>query len=197
MPGQTADRDPLPGNEGIGALLAGFLTNLTRRPDEYGAADTARLSTVLLDLTAAMLHQRLGTSPPPGVGRHALLVRIHEHIDRHLGDPALSPATIAGAFHISTRYLHKLFQSQELTVAGWIRRRRLHGARRDLADPSQNDLPIHAIAARWGFPSPAQFSRAFRAAHDLSPAAYRRQAESWQSQRCSALLHRGFTLVDH
>ncbi|MEU8246091.1 helix-turn-helix transcriptional regulator [Nonomuraea sp. NPDC048916] len=92
----------------------------------------------------------------------------------------MSPASLSGAFHISTRYLQKLFQSQGLTVAGWIRRRRLHGARRDLTDPLLGDLPIHAIATRWGFPSPAQFSRAFRAAHDLSPAAYRRHAEEWQ-----------------
>lgn len=171
---------PLPGDEGIGALLAGLLTDLTRRTDDYTAADATRLSAVLLDLIAAMLHQRLGTPTPPRIGRDALLVQIHRHIDRNLGDPTLSPATIADAFHISTRYLQKLFQSQGLTVAGWIRQRRLHGARRELVDPLRSHLPIHAIAARWGFPSPSQFSRAFRAAHDLSPAAYRRQAESWQ-----------------
>ncbi|MET7571888.1 hypothetical protein ABZT04_25775 [Streptomyces sp. NPDC005492] len=37
---------------------------------------------------------------PAGTGGH-LLVRVREHIDRCLGDPALSPETIARAHRIS------------------------------------------------------------------------------------------------
>jgi transcriptional regulator GlxA family with amidase domain len=36
--------------------------------------------------------------------------------------------------------------------------------------------PVAAIAARWGFSSAADFSRAFRAAHGMPPAEYRRSA---------------------
>jgi AraC-like DNA-binding protein len=46
-------------------------------------------------------------------------------IQEHLGDPELRPAEIAAAYHISLRLLHKLFQEQGTTVAGWIRTRRL------------------------------------------------------------------------
>jgi AraC-like DNA-binding protein len=82
---------------------------------------------------------------------------------------------IAAAHHISLSYLHRIFQqrSQGETVAAWIRNRRLEGARRDLADPSLHGTPIHAIAARWGFPRASDFTRAFRAIHGQSPREFR------------------------
>nr|WP_243274742.1 helix-turn-helix domain-containing protein [Streptomyces albus] len=63
-----------------------------------------------------------------------------------------------------------------MTVAAWIRRQRLEHCRRDLADPRLRDRPIHAIAARWGFPRPGDFTRAFRAAYGIPPRDYRRMA---------------------
>ncbi len=39
--------------------------------------------------------------------------------------PQLSPAAVAAAHHISLRSLHQLFHDEGLTVAGWIRQRRL------------------------------------------------------------------------
>ena len=61
-------------------------------------------------------------------------------------------------------------------MAGWIRGRRLERCRRDLADPALASRPVAAIAARWGFSSAADFSRAFRAVHGLPPAEYRMSA---------------------
>jgi AraC-like DNA-binding protein len=43
--------------------------------------------------------------------------------------PALTPAQAAAAFGISTRYLHKLFETQHETVAYCIRDRRLDRCR--------------------------------------------------------------------
>ena len=53
---------------------------------------------------------------------------------------------------------------------------RLEACRRDLADPALASRPVAAIAARWGFTSPAQFSHAFKAAHGMPPGEYRRRA---------------------
>ncbi|MET8142711.1 helix-turn-helix transcriptional regulator [Sphaerisporangium sp. NPDC005288] len=85
---------------------------------------------------------------------------------------------IAAAHHISLRYLNKLFHAEGRTVAGWIRERRLEQCRRDLAEPLLAGYPINAIAARWGFTSPAHFSQAFRSAYGLSPRDFR-----WRSTR--------------
>jgi AraC-like DNA-binding protein len=59
-------------------------------------------------------------------------------------------------------------------VAGLIRQRRLERCRRDLLDPSLEDVPVSAIAARRGLTSAAHFSRVFRAAYGASPVEYRR-----------------------
>ncbi|GAA2476954.1 hypothetical protein GCM10010276_11120 [Streptomyces longisporus] len=49
---------------------------------------------------------------------------------------------------------------------------------RDLADPALRTLPIHAIAARWGFPRAAEFTRAFRSAHGVPPSEFRQRSGS-------------------
>jgi AraC-like DNA-binding protein len=80
---------------------------------------------------------------------------------------------IAAENHVSLRYLHKLFETQQMTVAGWIRQRRLERCRRDLRDPALSHLPVSAIAARSGLIDAAHFSRVFRAAYGISPSEYR------------------------
>jgi AraC-like DNA-binding protein len=93
---------------------------------------------------------------------------------------------IAAAHQISTRYLHKIFHDQGLTVAGWIRQRRLERCHRDLADPVLRSHPIHAIATRWGFSDSAHFSRLFRAAYGTSPRDYRHLARQGNDVRASS-----------
>ncbi|MEU5520635.1 helix-turn-helix domain-containing protein [Streptomyces sp. NPDC047860] len=168
----------LPGREGVGAVLSGYLTQLTASATAYTAGDGAHLATCTLDLLTAFLahHLDAGASVPPQAHRRALLLEIRGFIERHLGDPGLSPASVAAAHSISLRSLHRLFQDQELTVAGWIRARRLEHCRRDLTDPLLSSRPVHAVAAAWGFTDPSHFSRAFRAAYGVPPGDYRHQA---------------------
>ncbi|MGC1214901.1 MAG: helix-turn-helix domain-containing protein [Micromonospora sp.] len=163
------------GSEGIGALLAQYLIQVASHPEQYHAADADRLATVGLDLASTMLGRHLVSEDavPTEVRRRALLAQIRAHIRQHLGDATLSPQHIADAHHLSVRSLHRLFEDEETTVAAYVRDQRLERCRRDLADPTLRDRPIQAIAARWGFPDKAHFSRAFRAAHAVSPQAYR------------------------
>ncbi|RCG15223.1 helix-turn-helix domain-containing protein [Streptomyces diacarni] len=105
--------------------------------------------------------------------RRALFVQIQSFVWQHLGDPGLCPDAIAAAHHISTRSLHRLFQSRGCTVSAWVRRQRLGRARRDLADPRLAGRTIQSIAATWGFPRPADFTRAFRAAYGVPPQDFR------------------------
>jgi len=168
----------IPATSGVGELTSQFLLQLARNIDSYSPADAVRLSTAALEILAARLaheldHHDWGT---PESRRHALLTSIQAFIQQHLSDPGLSPATIAAAHHMSLRSLHQLFHEEGLTVAGWIRRRRLECCRRDLSDPALAARPVAAIAARWGYSSASDFSRAFRAGHGVPPAEYRRSA---------------------
>ncbi|WP_436758839.1 helix-turn-helix domain-containing protein [Streptosporangium sp. V21-05] len=166
----------LPGRDGIGGLLNGYLHQLITQPGRRSSSDALRLSTVALDLVAALLAHELdmdtsgSLSDPQGV----LLMRVQAFVERGLGEADLSPSTIAAAHHISVRHLHRIFQSEGVTIGGWIRLRRLERCRRDLADPLMDDLPARTIASRWGFTSDSHFTRTFRAAYGASPAAYRR-----------------------
>jgi AraC-like DNA-binding protein len=168
----------IPASAGVGDLTSQFLLQLARNIDHYSPAEAARLSTAALEVLATRLAREMDIRDwgTPEDRRHALLTTIQAFIQRHLGDPGLSPAMIAAAHHVSLRSLHQLFHDEGLTVAGWIRRRRLEGCRRGLSDPALDSRPVAAIAARWGFSSPGDFSRAFRAAHGLPPAEYRMSA---------------------
>jgi len=144
--------------------------------DDYGAADGARLGTTLVDLLTAALAARLDREDeiPSDSRQQALRRRVHAFIEQRLGDPELTPGTIAAAHHVSVRYLYKLFEDRPSGVAAWIRQRRLERSRRDLLDPALADRPVSAIAARWGLTDPAAFSRLFRAAYGVPPLEYRR-----------------------
>ncbi|CCH29754.1 helix-turn-helix domain-containing protein [Actinosynnema sp. NPDC047251] len=154
----------LPGRDGLGGLLAGAVRELAAGGDEEHAA---RMAAISLDLLAALLARRLGTGPPQP---DALVARVRAFIDGHLADPALCPAAVAAAHHISTRHLHRLFAGQDLGVAAWIRRRRLERSRHDLTARTE---PVHVVAARWGFTDPAHFSRLFRSTYGMTPTDYR------------------------
>lgn len=143
-----------------------------------GAGDRQCWCVVAIDLAGAVLAGQVDAAErlPPQTRRQTLVSRIDAFIQSNLGDPDLTPATIAAHHHISLGYLHRIFSSRELTVAAQIRRQRLERCRVDLADPQLRTHPIHVIATRWGFRHAADFTRAFRAAHGVTPSDYRQQA---------------------
>ncbi|MER6977775.1 helix-turn-helix domain-containing protein [Streptomyces carpinensis] len=157
----------------LGGLLAPFLAGLVDGAGTYPPRTSELMARNVVDLLGAVAEEVLGRSnaDTPG-GNRALLLRIQAFIDRHLADPDLTPQAIARAHHISLRYLHKLFESEDATVGRWIQRRRLEECRRDLARHG-NGSTIAAVAHRWGFTSAAHFSRVFRAAYGMAPREWR------------------------
>lgn len=170
--------DRLPGQHGPGGLLTRFLIGIAADDTRYSAADSARLGGVAADLvTATVSHCLEIPARLPEESRRAAQLRdIQRYIRRHLGDPELSPRVIAAAHHVSVRYLHQLFADSGATAAAWVRQQRLEHACRDLADPALARLPVHRIAARWGFADHSTFTRAFQRAYHLPPQAYRQNS---------------------
>jgi AraC-like DNA-binding protein len=158
------------------ALAAPLLRRVALDLDSYRPASAARLSTVVMSLITTAVAERADQagSVPAESREQALLLRIHAFIEQHLADADLTPGPVAAAHYISVRYLYRLFEAQETTVAAWIRHRRLERCRADLTDPAWHAAPVSAVAARWGLPDSAHFSRLFRRTYGLPPAEYRR-----------------------
>jgi AraC-like DNA-binding protein len=100
-----------------------------------------------------------------------LRLRIFEYARRHLNDPSLSAEGIAAVHHISVRHLYRVLAESGISLADWIRTRRLEACRQELERTS--DTPIAAVARRNGFANMSSFSRTFRAEYGLSPSEWR------------------------
>ncbi|MER6918888.1 helix-turn-helix domain-containing protein [Streptomyces spiralis] len=159
---------------GLGAMLLPFLATLASSANGYPPAVADRLAGNVVDLFATLIAER---AHPDGTdsdtARSHLLLRVRDHINRNLGDPDLSPESIARTHRISVRYLHRLFEGEGITVSRLIQQRRLEECGRELARRGRTVPTVSAVAQRWGFVNPAHFSRAFRAAYGVSPREWR------------------------
>lgn len=179
---------PVPRSSRLGTLLSPFLSELADTAVSAVSAEPpvgemlARNAVNLLATLAAEQLGRARTGAQGGdrgdtpVGRSPLMARVLRYIDAHLADADLSPEVIAGAHHISVRYLHRLFQDEGTSVGRWVQRRRLEECRRDLVLGVRNRRTIASVAGRWGFLSATHFSRVFRAAYGMSPSEWRDSA---------------------
>ncbi|MFD9724162.1 helix-turn-helix domain-containing protein [Streptomyces sp. NPDC059072] len=166
-------------DSGTAAVLARFVASLAEHAPACTPRELAELGDAAADLAAACFAHRLDVygELPVETRTRALRERVDAFIEHHLGDPGLTPGTIAAAHGLSVRALHALFRSAgDETVAASIRRRRLERCRTDLTRPALASRPVHEIATRWSFPNAASFSRAFREAYGTSPSEYRRVA---------------------
>ncbi|MGR6921733.1 AraC-like ligand-binding domain-containing protein [[Actinomadura] parvosata] len=165
---------PITAESGAAALAVPLLRRVALDHDTYRPGSAARLSGVVADLVSAAVAERLdqARSLPADARQRTLLMAVHAFIEQRLGDAELDPATVAAAHHISVRYLHRLFESENTTVAAWIRQRRLERCRAELISGGRQ--PVSTIGARWGLPDAAHFSRLFRQAYGMPPAEYRR-----------------------
>lgn len=167
----TATR--IPGRDGLGWAMTPFLMRLADLAARDAADDRHAVESVVT-LVEALCESALGARGPAGASRAELLLRIRAYVEAHLGDADLSPAWIAAAHFVSTRQLHKLFETEGVTVARFVRERRLERCRQDLADPRLRDHTVTSIALRWGLADAAHFSRLFREAYGCAPSEYRR-----------------------
>ncbi|MEU4275355.1 helix-turn-helix domain-containing protein [Streptomyces tanashiensis] len=164
----------VPGGEGVGALVSDLLITLATEAEAHGTRMIGQLTRSAADLLVVLVMELLQTEAEEDIPDQTspgseILDRIKTYVDEHLKDPDLSPQSIARANRISVRYLHKLFQDDGITVSQWVRRRRLDSCKWDLSRTPNRRTTVAAVAHRWGFSSPAHFSRTFKDAYGMSP----------------------------
>jgi AraC-like DNA-binding protein len=152
-------------------LLAGLLGELPAQLPRLSAVSRREAVDVVTTLLSGGLRSLRDASPVAD----QLFDDVLSWIEGHLSDPDLDPDAIAAAQHISTRHLHKVFARHDVTVAGYVRVRRLELIRRDLGDPAKAQESVSALARRRGIVDPSYLSKAFRGRFRISPREYRAQ----------------------
>jgi AraC-like DNA-binding protein len=166
----------LSGRSGAEALAAGYLDAMTRHWDDIPEAAIGPIAETLARLIGIACGAA-ATEQPDAV-RAGRLVEAKRHIDRHLGDPDLSPTSVAAALGIGVRTLHLLFEPTGTSFARHVLRRRLEECRTALL--SCPTRAVTDIAFGWGFSNLSTFYRAFQAAFGMRPGDLRAAARGAQ-----------------
>lgn len=165
----------IPGNKGIGTVAA----NLIRTSASQAGQLTAQEFSALADHSLDLLTLALASVRPANINlsrsRSIALNRIKAFIERHLGNPAMDTAMVAGSVGLSPRYINDLFKDEDTSLMRYIWQRRLENCRKDLIEPIHAGHRLSDIAFRWGFNDLSHFSRAFKQRFGCSPKEYRQQ----------------------
>ena len=97
------------------------------------------------------------------------LQAVHRYIEHNLHRNDLSVADIARGTSMSRAQLYRLFATQETSVHGTLREKRLQKSLGCLAQSGGKRLSIGAIGHACGFSDPAVFSKLFRQRFNLAP----------------------------
>ena len=130
------------------------------------------------DLIAATIGAtRDGRAIAEGRGIAAARLRaIMTDISAHLGDGDLSVGKIARRHRVTPRYVHKLFENEDLTFSSFVLGQRLSRVHRVLSDPNLADRNISSVAFDVGFGDLSYFNRTFRQRYSATPTEIRQSA---------------------
>lgn len=166
LPG-SADNDAL-------RLLVGYLRMIATE-NESVAPDLRHLVTLHVHDLAAHVFRSIRDSqrlPDAGGVRAGRLAAVKSDILAHLDDPDLSARKIASRQGLTARYIHILFEQDDMTFSEYVIAQRLARAHRMLADPTSSRT-ISAIAMEVGFGDLSYFNRTFRRRFGASPSELR------------------------
>jgi AraC-like DNA-binding protein len=160
----------LDGNSALTGVVTRYLMDLAHHSQELSAGNPQRLVQHASDLIVSLLSEGIEpTDTTRGCIQRTIMLRVKDYIDQHLDDQALTPPEIAASAGISTRYLHKLFESEGQTVSEYVRDRRLDWVHHALLDPGRANLTISTIAMHAGFGDVSGFNRSFRSRYGVTP----------------------------
>lgn len=118
---------------------------------------------------------------PPRTLAEKRLSDILDCTQRHLSNPDLTVASVAGACGISTRYLCAILKAHDTRFSEVLWKSRLERTKAWLKSDGMRHVSITKIAYMAGFKSAAHFSRMFKQVMSVTPGEFR------QSPQCGPL----------
>ncbi len=164
---------PLMPGHPLSSLTFDYLRRVASDPALFTAADGDLAGHPSIELLRAVITSQLRDKTRAREPlANTLVTRVLEYVTQHLGDPGLNAEMIAAQHFISVRHLYRVLAENGISLAEWIRSRRLEAARQELARTPDTET-IAAVARRHGFTDMSSFSRAFRAEFGVSPRDWR------------------------
>jgi AraC family transcriptional regulator, positive regulator of tynA and feaB len=164
------------GQTGCGHVASEVLRAALSEAERLSPREASRITNNIFDLIALSLS---GTQPD---GRKARTTRtattlasLKHYIEARLDDDMLTTVGVAKANRLSIRYINKLFSKEGISLARWIRIRRLERCRQDLENPALRKKRVGDIAIAHGFKNITHFNRQFKARFGCTPRAIRNQ----------------------
>jgi len=161
--------------QGSACIALGTLELALRERAHLSDAMSRNIADSVLNMLGLGIAEHLQTEaqlPSSQNVRLAQLRRMQAWIACNLHNPELSVAALAAQFHVSRRYLYKLFAMQAQTPADYIQQTRLERCKYLLAQAGGGKR-ISDLAWQHGFSDAAAFSHAFKHRFGLSPSAWR------------------------
>lgn len=159
--------------------MQAFVEQVLAVDDEATAIERYAIEHLIVEMSGAILLDRVDAAPGQRSPRAALRDRAIAVIAQQCGDPALNPALVARKVQCSLRQLQLVFAEAGNSVAGEIRHRRARLAKSFLVDRRFDALSVEQISQRAGFHSPISLRRALDEDYSATPRALRtrRRAE--------------------
>jgi AraC-like DNA-binding protein len=166
------------GRRGLGKLIWNLISNTFDEIPRIGRRSNHDVANIVVQMTRMALIDFSGERPS-AQAKEVLRDRIKAYIDDHLSDSDLSIARLAGVTGCTKRYLHMIFQSEDVSISDYILKLRLDRCREDLLNPACAHRSITDIAYSWGFNNSNHFSRCFKRAFGVAPRHTRSEFAPW------------------
>lgn len=154
---------------GIGRVISDFSGTLCAEAGSFSPSEKEQLGDDLIAMIALAINgSQEDTEQEQQSFRSARLRAVKHYIEQNISNPFLSLSRIAKDLDVSIRYLHYLFEQEDLTITDWLWNRRLQICYEALLKAKPGET-ITEIAFTAGFSSSSHFSRAFKAKFGVQP----------------------------
>ncbi|WP_148262442.1 AraC family transcriptional regulator [Hoyosella subflava] len=154
----------------LARLLISFVESMGSHVSAMDAAEGESVREALLTLVAGVIRSSTCQTYDGPTLLPALRSQLEKWIKQHLRNGPIRVVDMAKTFNVSSRTIHRAFSLTGDTVGSVVRMQRLAGARRDVV---ATELPLGAIAQRWGYYDASHFGREFRNFLSMSASDYR------------------------
>lgn len=161
------------GGKGLAQITTSFASSLFDETAELDAHTQTQVADTFVSLLTSSLRETTAQKQRAPLNRETQILRIKQYIAQNLRETKISLAHIAQEHLISERYLHQLFELENITPGRYIWNERLKATHTDLSNPLLAHHSISKICYSWGFNDSGHFSRAFKNKYNLSPRAFR------------------------